>query len=164
MEFALYHHSQNMKVELREVTQDTVRAICDLRVSKEQEQFVAPNSVSIAEAHFSEGAWFRAVYADETPVGFVLLAEVPREERERLGTHFLWRFMIDERYQGRDYGRRALESVIQHLEEETNANALYTSCREGKGSPKGFYKKMGFRETGKKLDNGERILKLKITG
>ena len=164
MEFALNRDSQNVKVGLREVTRDTVRAICDLKVSKEQEQFVAPNSISIAEAHFSNEAWFRAVYAGETPVGFVMLAKVPTEERAHLGTHFLWRLMIDERYQGRGYGRKALESVIQHLKEESNANALHTSCREGKGSPKGFYKKMGFKETGKKLDNGERIMKLKIVG
>ena len=163
MEFALNRVSQNVKVGLREVTRDTVRTICDLKVSKEQEQFVASNSISIAEAHFSNEAWFRAVYADETPVGFVMLARVPREERARLGTHFLWRFMIDERYQGRGYGRKALESVMQHLKKESNANALHTSCREGKGSPKGFYKKMGFKETGEKLDNGERIMKLKLT-
>lgn len=150
-----------MKVRLREITQDTVRIICDLKVSKEQEQFVASNAVSIAEAHFSKGAWFRAVYADDTPVGFVLIAKVPREERELLGTHFLWRFMIDERYQGRGYGRKALVSIIQHLKEKTNT--LYTSCREGKGSPKSFYIKIGFKETGKNLANGEQILKLEIT-
>lgn len=155
--------SQSVKIRLREITQDSVRAICDLKVSKEQEQFVAPNSVSIAEAHFSKEAWFRAVYADETPVGFVMLAEVPREERAVLGSHFLWRLMIDERYQGRGYGRKALESVMQHLKEKSNVNALHTSCREGKGSPKGFYKKMGFNETGEKIDNGERIMKLKLT-
>ncbi len=160
MEFTLNWNSQNVKVELREITQDSVRAICDLKVSKEQEQFVAPNSVSIAEAHFSSEAWFRAVYAGETPVGFIMLAKVPREERASLGTHFLWRFMVDERFQGRGYGRRALESVIQCLREK--ANALHTSCREGKGSPKGFYEKMGFKETGKKLNNGEQILRLLI--
>lgn len=160
IEFTLNQDSQKMKIRLREITQDTVRAICDLKVSKEQEQFVAPNSISIAEAHFSKGAWFRAVYAGETPVGFVLLARVPKEERKLLGTHFLWRFMIDERFQGRGYGRKALESVIQHFKEK--ANTLHTSCHEGKGSPKGFYRKMGFKETEKKLDNGEQILKLKI--
>jgi len=164
MEFVLNQGSDNLKVGLREITRDTVRVICALKVSKEQEQFVAPNSISIAEAHFSSEAWFRAVYADKTPVGFVMLAEVPREERGLLGTHFLWRLMIDERYQGRGYGRKALESVIQHLKEESNVNALHTSCREGKGSPKGFYRKMGFKETGEKLDNGERIMKLQLTG
>jgi len=145
------------KVTLREITRVTVRAICDLKVSEEQEQFVAPNAVSIAEAHFSSNAWFRAIYADETPVGFVMLGEIPEK-----GLHFLWRFMVDERYQGRDYGRKALELVIQHVRTMTSVKELLTSCLEGQGSPKEFYLKMGFIETGEKLDNGEIVMKLKF--
>ena len=45
-------------VSLREITQETVNFILNLRVAKEQEQFVASNAVSIAEAHFSAEAWF----------------------------------------------------------------------------------------------------------
>lgn len=40
----------------RTVTSDTVRVICNLRASKNQEQFVAPNAVSIAEAYFTKEA------------------------------------------------------------------------------------------------------------
>ena len=50
-------------VTLREVTQETVNSILNLRVTKDQEQFVASNAVSIAQAHFSEDVWFRATYA-----------------------------------------------------------------------------------------------------
>jgi DNA-3-methyladenine glycosylase I len=60
-------------VTLREVTKDTVRAICNLKVSESQNGFVAPNAVSIAQAYFAETAWFRAIYADDTPVGFLML-------------------------------------------------------------------------------------------
>lgn len=60
-------------VTLREITADTVRGITSLEVSEEQGKFGAPNGVSIAEAHFNEGAWFRAIYAGETLVGFVML-------------------------------------------------------------------------------------------
>ena len=56
-------------VTLREIDADTVRTICELSVSDDQRKFVAPNAVSIAQAHFSECAWFRAVYADASPVG-----------------------------------------------------------------------------------------------
>lgn len=38
-------------VTLREITRDTVRRICALEVAPEQRHFVAPNAVSIAEAH-----------------------------------------------------------------------------------------------------------------
>jgi len=153
----LTQDSPDVNVTLREITRDSLRAILDLKVSKKQEQFVAPNAVSIAEAHFSSNAWFRAIYADETPVGFVMLGEVPEK-----GLHFLWRLMVDERYQGRDYGRKALELVIQHVKTVTSAKELLTSCHEGKGSPKGFYLKMGFVETGEKIDNGEIVMKLKF--
>ena len=48
-------------VELREITFETVRAICRLEVASSQAGFVAPNAVSIAEAHFAPTAWFRAI-------------------------------------------------------------------------------------------------------
>ena len=52
-------------------------------MSEHQKQFVAPNAVSIAQAYFSKEAWFRAIYADDTAIGFVMLC---------LGTvAFLWR-------------------------------------------------------------------------
>ena len=65
------------QVTLKEITADTVRTICNLSVREDQKKFVAPNAVSIAQAYFSEYAWFRAIYADETPIGFVMLEEQP---------------------------------------------------------------------------------------
>ncbi len=50
-------------VSLREVTRETVNSSLNLRVTKEQEPFVASNAVSIAEAYFSADAWFRAIHA-----------------------------------------------------------------------------------------------------
>ncbi|MEW5699369.1 hypothetical protein [Pseudomonas synxantha] len=38
-----------------------------------QRSMIADNGASIAEAHFSENAWFRAIYADETLIGFIML-------------------------------------------------------------------------------------------
>jgi len=145
------------KFMLREITGDTVRAICDLKVSKKQETFVAANAVSIAEAYFSDEAWFRAIYADETPVGFVMLHETPER-----GPYGIWRFMIDQRYQGIGYGRKAMELVVKHVKSNSNVRDLLTSCHPGKGSPKGFYEKMGFKDTGRKTPNGELIMKLKL--
>ena len=53
--------SHGAVVTLREITGDTVRTICALRVAPAQERLVAPNAVSIAQAHFEPGAWFRAI-------------------------------------------------------------------------------------------------------
>jgi diamine N-acetyltransferase len=148
--------SPGSEISLREVTWETVRVICDLRLSKSQERFVASDSVSIAEAYFTKEAWFRAVYAGETPVGFVMLWENPTE-----GKHFLWRFMIDEKYQGRGYGKRALGLVIQHVKQNPKAQEIGLSYREGGGSPKSFYERIGFRDTGEMVD-GEHEMKLTL--
>ena len=56
-----------MRQPIGKVTQETVRAICDLVVAPEQREFVAPNAHSIAEAYFEPKAWFRAVYAGDMP-------------------------------------------------------------------------------------------------
>ena len=132
------------RVAFRKITGKTVRTICGLSVSEEQKRFVAPTAVSIAQAYFAKSAWFRAIYADETPVGFVMLAEVPER-----GKHYLWRFMIDARYQGKGYGRRALELVIRHVRKDPKAKALYLSVVRAKGSAEDLYRSFGFDFAGK---------------
>ncbi len=145
------------EVTLREITRDTVRSITRLAVAPEQEQFVASNAVSIAQAYFDrEIAWFRAVYADETPVGFVMV-----EVQPELGEYFLWRFMIDQRYQGRGYGRRALERVVEHVRTLPNARSLGTSYVPGEGSPGPFYHRFGFVDTGE-MDDDELVTRLAL--
>jgi diamine N-acetyltransferase len=144
-------------VTLRPVTKETVRDICRLKVAPEQEQFVAPNAVSIAQAYFEpESAWFRAVYAEEVPVGFVMLEDDPAN-----ATYMLWRFMIDARYQGCGYGRRALELLIEHVRTRPGAKALLTSCVPGDGSPCPFYEKIGFVYTGD-VDEDELVMRLDL--
>lgn len=149
--------SNQATVSLREVTADTVRAVCDLQVAEHQRHFVAPNAVSIAQAYFEqENAWFRAVYADETPVGFLMLDDDPANAE-----YYLWRLMIDERYQGLGYGRAALELLIAHVRTRPGASELFTSCVPGEGSPCPFYERMGFVYTGA-VDDGELVMRLAL--
>jgi diamine N-acetyltransferase len=56
-----------MNIILREITSETVGQVIDLSVRPDQQQFVAPNATSLAEALFSEEAWYRAIYDDEIP-------------------------------------------------------------------------------------------------
>jgi len=148
--------AQNARVTLRRITAKTVRAICNLSVSESQRKFVAPNAVSIAQAHFSKNAWFRAIYADETPVGFVMLHEVPK-----LGKYFLWRFMIDSKYQGRGYGHKALELVIKRVKKMPKAKALTLSVVRAEGDAENLYLEFGFKLTGK-IEDGEHVMKLNL--
>jgi diamine N-acetyltransferase len=145
------------KVSLREVTAQTVRDICDLSVAPGQERFVAPNSVSIAEAYFCEKAWFRAIYADETPVGFLMLYDDPQKPE-----YYLWRFMIADNHQGKGYARRAMELLIEHVRRRPMAEEMVLSYVPAEGSPEGFYRRLGFEPTGELLE-GEVVMRLRLS-
>ena len=145
-----------MTVDLREVTKDTVSSVCKLDAGDGGKQ-VAPNSVSIAQAHFSPEAWFRAIHAGDELVGFVMLydhtlAEAP-EERE----FFLWRLMIDRRHQGKGYGHLAVERLVAHVRTRPAAERLLVSHVKDAERLARFYQSLGFRYTGKE-DEGELVM------
>jgi diamine N-acetyltransferase len=133
------------QVSLREITEQTVYEICMLSetLSPAHKKMVAPNALSIAQAHFSKYAWFRAIYADETPVGFIMLYDNPDEP-----SYFLWRLMIAGPQQGKGYGKAAVEQLIDYVRARPGANELLVSCGEGEGNPEGFYHRLGFRRNG----------------
>ncbi|PCH87731.1 MAG: hypothetical protein COB86_08050 [Dehalococcoidia bacterium] len=78
-------------VSLREVTYANLFEVLDLKVKPEQECLVGPNSVSISEAHFWPTGRFRAIYADDTPVGFVMIDDHYLADENRTYFH---RFVI----------------------------------------------------------------------
>ncbi len=131
-------------ISLREVNANTVRTICNLQVKESQKGFVAPNAVSISQAYFEPKAWFRAIYADETPVGFVMLFDDPDEPM-----YFLWRFMIAAEYQSLGFGHQAINLLEEYVRTRPKATELYVSYVPEEGGPGPFYRKCGFVETGK---------------
>lgn len=144
-------------VTLREITGETVHSILRLKVKPEQEDQVAPNAESIAVAHFQDKAWMRAIYADETPVGFLLLYDDPVTPR-----YYLWRYMIAAQYQGKGFGRQALERLIEYVRTRPNAHELSLSYVPKAGGAGEFYRRLGFSETGKE-DHGELEMRLILT-
>jgi len=136
--------------------------VLKLKVGSTQEGFVAPNAVSLAQALFSKEAWYRAIYADDVPAGFVMVYdETLREEPPAEPRAGLWRFMVDERYQGRGIGRAALDQVIAHIRAKGCFSAFETSYVPGPGCPEPFYLKAGFHHTGR-MDGTEVVLELPL--
>lgn len=146
-----------MRVELREVSRENLDAVLNLEVGPAQRGFVASNAKSIAQAHFyADIAWFRAIYADDVPVGFVMLAFEPDKPP------YLWRLMVDHRHQGRGIGRAAMGLIVAHLREtRPEAAELLLSHVPGEGDPGPFYAGLGFTYTGV-VDDGERVMRLPL--
>jgi diamine N-acetyltransferase len=80
-------------------------------------------------------------------------------ENPKRGTYYLWRFVIDAKYQGRGYGRKALDLVIKRVRKRPKAKALTLSVARAEGGAEIFYKMFGFDFTGKN-DYGEHVMKL----
>ena len=145
--------------EITDVNRDAVRA---LRVAPEQERFVGSVAGALADAAEYPHArpWCRAVFAHGKPVGFVMVSwNVEPQPPEIIGPWFLWKLLIDERYQGRGYGREVVRQVAE-LVRAQGATELLTSYLPQTGGPAGFYERLGFVPTGDRDVNGEIIVQL----
>jgi len=86
-------------------------------------------------------------------VGFVMISDdIPAEtlaaDDDIVGPYFLWRLLIDERFQGRGYGAATVDAVAAYVRAKPNGHVLLTSCEDGPGSPQPFYLRYGFTKTG----------------
>ena len=153
-----------MVVTLREITDDNAEAVLALRVAPEQERFVGSVRDALADAAEYPHAmpWYRAVYADDEPVGFVMLSwNVPPRPPEIIGPWFLWKLITDRRHQGRGYGAATVRLVAELVRAE-GATELLTSYVAEDGGPAGFYARLGFVPTGDLDVNGEVIVRLPL--
>jgi diamine N-acetyltransferase len=149
-------------VHLREITDDNRDSVRALRVRRHQKQFVDSVSKSLKEAAKTPEAnpWYRAVYRGDEPVGFVMLSWNPPAGPDK-GRYFLWRLLIDKRYQKRGIGREVLTQIAD-LVRADGATELLTSYEPGEGDPWPFYRQFGFEPTGD-IDDGEIILRLNFS-
>mgnify|MGYP000432231620 CR=1 FL=1 len=136
-------------ITLREVDDENVQAVIDLQVAAEQTNFVAPNIKSLAQAFAAKKAWVRAIYADDEPVGFAMLSDDDEKPR-----YYLWRFMIDHRYQGLGYGRQAMALIHDYVRTRPGGDRIYLSYVPESGGPEDFYKSLGYEDTGR-VHHGE---------
>ena len=126
-------------INLRDITKSNLISIIDLDVSEHQKDQVASNAVSIAQGHYSNSAWFKGIFNDDIAVGFVMLDLIIEKNK-----CFLWRFMIDKKYQGKGYGKIALTQVIDYVKSLNVFDEIKTSYVPSENGAEGFYKNFGF--------------------
>ncbi len=149
-----------MTVSLKEVTRETVRAVCKLDAGDGATQ-VVPNSVSMAEASFYDEAWFRAIYEDDTLVGFVMLYDPTLAEKPEELDFFLWRLMIDKAHQRKGLGHAAVNLLIEHVRACPDAKRLLVSHMSKADALGRFYGSLGFVYTGAE-EEGEKVMALDL--
>ena len=147
-----------MSVTLRDITGDNYFQVLELKISPEQEaaKFVSPVVRSLADAWFyrEEGITYpKAVYADEDLVGFIMY-ELDTEEQQV----FIWRFLIDQAFQGKGYGRQTIEAVLAMAKEQAQMTKVVADYVDGNEPMKKILLDLGFEETGFNKEINEHIM------
>ena len=125
-----------------------------LDVNESQKNLVASVAQSFADALFPpdypEGAplpWIRGVLWHSKPVAFVMCADPTEKQKDP----WLWRLLVDKSHQGSGIGRFAVESVLTRYR-DMGCTRVLVCWAPTEGNAGDFYKKLGFVETGEKMD------------
>jgi diamine N-acetyltransferase len=149
------------EITLRPVTDENRAELEALRVSPSQENFVSGVADSLEEARLEpEGrgvAW--GIYDGAVPVGFVMVSD--GATAPGYFPNFLWKLLIDERYQRRGYGTATLDQVVRYFRAR-GVDVLWTSAGVGDGTPQPFYERYGFVSMGVLLFDDEMLLRLEL--
>ena len=149
-------------IEIKLVDESSFQAVLDLKISEadERARFVSPNVRSLADAwlYRENGDVFpMAIYWNELVVGFLLL-EIDKDEAE----YFIWRIMIGQQYQGRGYGRKALEVLIKEARMDSACTHIVADYVVGNEKMKHLLTSLGFQETGFIEENNEVAMRLDL--
>jgi diamine N-acetyltransferase len=135
-------------VTLKPITDSNRSELEALRISPLQENFVTTVGDSLMEAaEEPDGraiAW--GVYADDTPIGFVMISDDVGSPGYI--SQYLWKLFIDERYQRRGFGTATLDLIVEYFRARPGVTVIWTSAGEGEGTPIPFYEAYGFVRTG----------------
>ena len=163
---------KNQNLRLVKATRENFWELMDLRVTEEQEDFVASNAISLAQAYdcHADGKFAQpfGIYDGENPVGFAMIGH-DSEDYEDMAevyrhSYCLWRFMIDQRYQKRGYGRDALKLLLDYvLSFPDGRETLWSTSYEPENEvAKKLYASFGFVPNGE-LDGDEEVAVLDLT-
>ena len=154
-------------IHLEKVTWDNYRKVLDLSVAKKQENYVASNKASLIHAFLEtqDGTPVHAfaIYYGKKVVGFMQLmyskdwtgyeredwlSSETYKEYEGKPYYYIWRFMIDQKYQGRGFGKEAFRQTLEFIKTRPNGPADYVllSYEPANKVGKKLYASFGFEE------------------
>lgn len=147
-----------MKFNFKDINKSNWKEVIKLKVKESQKDFIENNAVSIAESKYIKNWILKGIYLKEELIGFAMYGYFQDEKR-------LWldRFMIDYKFQGKGYGKKALEELIDYILNEFNSIELYLSIFEENELALKVYKSIGFEFNGELDTGGELVMVLKYS-
>jgi diamine N-acetyltransferase len=156
------------RVRLRELVTDEDRAsVLGLRLAPGQDRYLNPIDSILLDAEEEQRAMPRQWAVHDAGsgdlVGFTMISDgIPEPmDDDLVGPYYLWKLFVDTDHQRRGYGAAIVDELVAYLATRPGAEVLYTSCADGEGSPRGFYLRYGFTDTGRVMW-GENVLALDL--
>jgi diamine N-acetyltransferase len=133
-----------LSLTLKPITKFNWEDAIQLRVHQEQETFIASNLYSIAQVQFLENFLAMGIYLDEIMIGFTLFG-IDSDD----GNYWIYRLMIDSKYQGHGYGSEAVLKVIEEIRKQNSHSipCIMIGYHQDNEGARQTYKKAGFCET-----------------
>ncbi|HKW20631.1 MAG TPA: GNAT family N-acetyltransferase [Ktedonobacterales bacterium] len=140
------------EIAIRTVTSANWRETLELAVRPEQQRFISEYTpiaaLALAKAYIRPGGMIwtpYAIYAGAMMVGFFTLAH----ESDTTNQYWLFHFFIDQRYQGRGYGRAAMQRIIELVRrEQPQSQMLQLTVHPDNLAAQRLYIAAGFQPTG----------------
>jgi diamine N-acetyltransferase len=145
-----------VEVSLRLVTKENYEDVCELDVTKEQENYVACNMWSIVESKYNEGYETRVIYMKEEPVGFFMWV---KESEIKVS---IWRFMVDKKHQQKSIGRVSLNLALEEIKKASDLQEIEICYNPKNPVAKEFYSSFGFSEVGMDEDDKDMLAVIKF--
>ena len=143
-------------IHLEDVTPDNWRE--ELKVSKEQERYVSDDMKILARAYAfrNQRSYACIICNDDEPVGMALYYDC-----DELQAYDFSQLFIDERYQGRGYGKMAAKLILDRMRKDGKYSEVVLCYIEGNKAAKELYEKLGFYHTGE-ADEDEIVMRKKL--
>lgn len=114
-----------------------------LRPHSHQMGYMATNEESLEEAGGNPACVPLIIRTQGEPVGFAMYALDEDDQN-----YWIYRLMIDVRFQGRGYGRAALANIVDTLSELPDCTCVILGVKPENERARWLYERAGFRETG----------------
>ncbi|SHN73107.1 diamine N-acetyltransferase [Paenibacillus sp. ov031] len=147
-----------MVVVLKPVSNENWYECTQLKVKPEQLNiFPAPVVYWIAESKYVDDFELRAIYSEEVLVGFLVFCANPDKD----DNYWIPAIMIDEKHQGKGYGKAAMKTLIQ-LMRISNCTRIMIGHRPDNLIAGKLYESLGFIKTSEEVIDGEIVRLLQI--
>ena len=134
-------------ISLKKIDETNYLDCFRLKLAHGQEKYVSHPIRSLAQAYvYRDQCTPFGIYSGETMVGYLMVIYDDEEK-----TYNLWHMMIDEQYQRKGYGKRALEHALAYIGTKPfgPSDTVLLTCNPQNQAAWGLYAQLGFTETGR---------------